>query len=151
MVKFIKTYWFGLFIGLILLFFLLFTTIIAVAPHADAKMRGFTPCTYQMAIKFSEQHKPTTKDVFATILSGYGCYFKVMVDGCKSFIHGQQTTPWENYFFEPELIMDEEDDDPEAAIDEDLKKANLLDEADKNIFEDDLLKENIDGQENQEK
>ena len=46
--NFLKQYWFGLLIGLIIFWFSSFMLIVAFAPHYDEKGRGFSACTAQM-------------------------------------------------------------------------------------------------------
>ena len=120
MLKFLREYAFFIVLGIFVLCFIGFVTIIAVAPHNDIKMRGFTPCTYQIAEKLMVDETLRQSEVLGIIAKGYGCYFKVMKDGILFFYKGQQPTPWANYLFEQEKNTIEED------FDEDLEENNLL-------------------------
>jgi hypothetical protein len=56
--------------------------IIAIAPHNDEKMRGFTPCTYEMADNISiYSGQRQLWGVVGAIVNSYVCYFSVMEDG----------------------------------------------------------------------
>ena len=96
MVKFIRLHWFGLCLGLLVLCFMLFTAIIAVAPHNDARMRGFTPCTYQMAVALQQNRTTPKSHIFKIIGEGYWCYFRVIGEGIDRFVKNEQPTPWAN-------------------------------------------------------
>lgn len=135
MVKFLKDYWFGILMSCLVFFCLLFAVIIAVAPHNDAKMRGFTPCTYQIAADLGQVEKPQLSAVLKIFGTGYECYFSVIVQGTKQYFAGQQKTPWANYFFEP-IIVDETEEEGEA-LSQELIDANMLD--DENVEEDNTL------------
>ena len=130
MVKFLRNYGFFLFLGILVLLFLSCITLISLAPHNDAKMRGFTPCSYQMVGKLTTDDNLKYSDVFFIMAEGYGCYFKVMGEGIALFYKGEQPTPWANYLFEEETF--DIDDEP---FDADLEQNNLLnDEVDFDDF-----------------
>ena len=138
MVKFIKDYWFGILVSGMVLVCMLFAAIIAVAPHNDADMRGFTPCTYQMADELGQSTKPEFKQLFKVISAGYGCYLTVMKEGMTAYIDGKQKTPWSNYLFVP-TVSDLEDTEVEA-FSKELTDANMLNddnsEAKSELFDD---------------
>ncbi|MBR2273881.1 MAG: hypothetical protein IJ864_03500 [Alphaproteobacteria bacterium] len=148
MVKFFREYWFGLLLSTIVVIFALFTVIITVAPDSDARMRGFTPCTYQMAARLSQGTKLKVGEAFKVVWESYGCYLRVMHEGWKGYLHNQQPTPWANYLFEPETWSDDEDN-AESALGSDLENASLLkDGADeKSTLYDDVKQENDNGSE----
>ena len=143
MVKFIRLHWFGLCLSIFIVLFMIFTIIVAIAPHDDARMRGFTPCTYQMAGALNQEANHKMMAAFKTVTGGYFCYFQVMSEGAKLFMLGKQKTPWENYLFEAESINEiPEESEPFSS---DLLQANVLDE--KEVKEDFLgqdVKENAD-------
>ena len=126
MVKLLKDYWFEIFVSIMVFFCLLFVVIIAVAPHNDAEMRGFAPCTYQMAEDLGQEVKPDLKMIFGVVTTGYGCYFSVMKQGVVQYFAGKQKTPWANYLFQP-IVLDLEDTQFET-FPEDLMNANMFDE-----------------------
>lgn len=125
----IKEYWFGGLMALMVVLFLLFVVVVAVAPHNDMKMRGFAPCTVMMAeeLNISAGQKKMW-EVMSAVSGGYLCYAAVMREGASLWLEGKQPTPWANYLFEPETyIVSPEESEP---LSEDLLKANLLDEED---------------------
>lgn len=125
----IREYWFGELMALIVVLFLLFVTVVAVAPHHDMKMRGFAPCTMAVAeeLNISASQKKIW-EVMSAVGSGYLCYAAVMREGVSLWLDGEQTTPWANYMFEPETyVVSPEESEP---LSEELLKANLLDEED---------------------
>ena len=132
MVKFVRLHWFGLLLSIFVVLFMLFMAVIAVAPHNDAKMRGFTPCTYQMAQELSRDTSHKMMRIFKIVNNGYFCYFQVISEGAKQFALGKQKTPWENYLFKAESF--EEIPEEGEPFSDDLLKANVLD--DKEVKED---------------
>lgn len=126
MIKFIKDYWFECLLGLCLVLFLLFSIVVGIAPHNDAKGRGFTKCTSEMAFVLQQEEKLSIIKVAKMVSKGYGCYALVMAEGIKLFIQHKQPTPWNNYLFEEESLEYQEDEG--EGFSEDLLKANLLDD-----------------------
>lgn len=127
MVEFFKECWFGFLLTTIAVLFLAFVAIVSLAPHNDARLRGFAPCTYKMAIDLGQNIGGNrAKAVFEAVSSGYVCYAGVMVQGWSRWLSGKQNTPWENYLFEAETY----EIPPELSepFSEDLLKANRLDE-----------------------
>ena len=143
MKRLVKEYWFIFICGMFVLFFFLFSVVVAVAPHIDMKQRGFSPCTYQMAEEFQATDKLGFWHTISTVNKGYVCYAKVMLKGAEMFFKGEQNTPWANYLFEPELETDPFADDVEP-YSEDLIKANMLNESMQNtdLLQDDVKEKN---------
>ncbi len=136
MVEKVKEYWFGLLLFLFSLLFLLFIAIVASAPHDDAKMRGFAPCTYIMTQELNIY--ASQRDVvgaLGAVTQSYICYAKVMKEGLKNWFVGKQSTPWENYFFKADnFIVPPELSEP---FSEELLKANRLNDDEPNdMFQD---------------
>lgn len=101
-------------------------TIISIAPHNDAKMRGFTPCTYEMGVKLSDPRANVgLQYAFRVVMQSYVCYGKVIKDGVELWLAGEQEKPWDNYLFEPEIW--DVPSELEEPFSEDLLKANKLD------------------------
>lgn len=126
MVKKIKEYWFGGMMALLVLFCLVFVAVVGVAPHNDAKMRGFSPCTYQMAADLSDAGaQKRVWGVFAAVGGGYLCYAGVMREGAELFFKHRQPTPWANYLFEPDEGDDVEDGGDDVSA-EGLPDSNLF-------------------------
>ena len=133
MVKFFREYWFGFLIGCCFFIFIGFAILVMVAPHSDAKMRGFTPCTYNMAKNLSASPQVKMRDVFSQINKTYWCYLGVIYEGGKNFFTGKQESPWSNYLFESEIIEINEFEGDDVEIEpysEDLLDANLLNDED---------------------
>ena len=126
-----------------MLLFIAFITIVALAPHNDGEMRGFTPCTYQLVDHLNGQEKIGALDVLGEVNATYLCYFSVIKDGMTLYRQGKQPTPWANYMFEP---SDETMEDLEL-YPQDLLDANLLDNEKPEELLDNQIKENEDGQE----
>ncbi len=134
MVNKIRQYWFGFLLAVFMVGFLALSIIIAVAPHNDDKMRGFTPCTYEMANSISVYS--AKRDIFGVIgaiYNSYKCYLDVMSEGFKNWYDDKQNTPWENYIFEP--VSMEIPDELSEPFSEDLLKANKLNEKEGDIFD----------------
>ena len=136
MVKTIKEDWFGILLCTLSAIFLVFVAIVAAAPHDDLKMRGFAPCTFQMAYDLNlYSTQSDIAGVLGAIAESYVCYAAVMGEGVKLWLNGKQPTPWANYFFEPETLkVPEEMSEP---FSEELLKANRLDDEgeEQGIFE----------------
>ena len=135
MVKTIKEYWFGILLCTLSAIFLVFVAIVAAAPHDDLKMRGFAPCTFQMAYDLNlYSTQSDIAGVLGSIAESYVCYAAVMGEGVKLWLNGKQPTPWANYFFRPDTFkIPEELSEP---FSEELLKANRLDDEEKHeIFE----------------
>lgn len=140
----IREYWFGGLMALFVVLFLLFVAIVATAPHNDARMRGFAPCTFVMAEELNAAAgERKIWEVMTVIGKGYLCYAGVMRLGAELWAEGKQPTPWANYMFTPETYLALPDES--EPFSEDLLKANLLDEDEKSSFEDnEEIKENDD-------
>ena len=142
----IKEHWFGMLLAFVVLLFLLFIIVVLRAPHNDARMRGFTPCTYAMAEELTQASSARGFGTVAgAVTSGYFCYAKVMAEGVKLWLAGKQSTPWENYLFEAEKFMiSPTDSEP---FSDDLLNANLLDVEEESTFLQNDIKENVNDKE----
>lgn len=102
MVKKIREYWFGILLLGMVIVSLVFAMVVAVAPHNDLKMRGFSLCTFQMAQNLSEDTaKRDVWGILSTIAKANFCYAGVISEGVELWFSGKQNTPWANYLFEP--------------------------------------------------
>lgn len=137
LVNFFRKHWFSLFLGCFIALFILFSVVIVVAPHNDAKMRGFTPCTYQMALKLDESVDQSKFQLLKVVNQGYACYFRVMIEGVRRYFNHQQANPWANYLFEAESVANFQDDEDIEPFPEDLLQANLLDDDTESTWEED--------------
>ena len=101
----------------------MFAIVVALSPHNDLEMRGFAPCTVQMAEKLSENAaNQEVWGVFVTIAETNLCYVGVMRKGVELWVGGKQNTPWANYIFEP-LTFDATPEESEP-YSQDLLDAN---------------------------
>ena len=130
--------------ALIVLVFLLFIVVVAIAPHGDMKMRGFAPCTVTMAEELNAgAGQKKMWEVISGVGRGYLCYAAVMREGVSLWLEGKQTTPWANYMFVPETYVASKEES--ELFSEDLLNANLLDEEEGEPFIINTeIKENID-------
>jgi len=128
-INFIKNYWFEFLLGLCVVLFLLFSVVVGIAPHNDARGRGFTKCTSEMAFVLQQTDKLSVMRAAKMVGEGYWCYALVMKEGIELFVKGKQKTPWSNYLFDEERFDAKEGDEGEG-FSEDLLKANLLDDED---------------------
>ena len=140
----IREYWFGLLMIVWVVVTLLFVLIVAIAPHNDIKMRGFTPCTYDMAGAVSDAGSSRHFwGVMSGVGKGYLCYARVMKQGFALWIKGEQPTFWSNYLFEPE-VYDATPAESEP-LSKELLNANLLDdEEESTVWQGNTSKESID-------
>ena len=143
MIKAFREHWFGLILSVMVLMCACFVLVVAIVPHGDAKMRGFTPCTYTMAAELGQTGEAVKViEVMKIVGRGFFCYGKVMKEGMSLFLNGKQKTPWANYLFEPEVVKDEFAGEVTEPFSEDLLKANLLDEDEEELLVNDEHKEN---------
>lgn len=123
---------------------LLFVIVVAVAPHNDIKMRGFTPCTYDMAGEINEAGATRSLwGVMSGVGRGYLCYARVMKQGAMLWIKGEQPALWSNYLFEPEVYAaTPAESEP---LSKELLNANLLDDDEEpTVWQGNTSKESID-------
>lgn len=141
----IREYWFGGLMALFVVLFLLFVAVVAAAPHNDAQMRGFTPCTYVMAEELNAgAGSKKMWQVISAVGHGYLCYAGVMREGVERWAAGSQPTPWANYMFAAETYLAKPGES--EPLSEELLKANRLDDEEENetFLQNDEIKESID-------
>ena len=110
---FLKCYWFGLLMSLILLIGFLFFLLVLISPHNDLQKRGFVPCTDALAqnlLSCPKENKYTCS--IKHILAHSWCHIEVIGEGFSFWWQGKQATPWSNYIYEPQTstITDPNDD-----------------------------------------
>lgn len=111
--KFIKSYWFGVLIGLWMFLFITMVVLVLVAPHHDAKNRGFAFCTQDLVDGLAQCNNSSLCGLKA-ILKNTWCDVAIIAKGCGDWIKGEQPYPWSNYIFEPELKQNSYVDDAEV-------------------------------------
>lgn len=107
--RFLKANWFGIFIGLIIFWFLAFFAIVAFAPREDVGQHGFVKCTNALAENIENCGQNKFFCTFNQILKNAGCDVEVIADGLKLWLNGGQERPWSNYYFTPVTADDVED------------------------------------------
>ena len=130
---FINKHWFGLLTGFIIFIFGVLFILVLLSPRQDAQRRGFIPCTEAMAEKILSCEKNKVFCLLSVVVQNTWCDIKVVGTGMQKWAKGQQTTPWENYIFIPELPADE-DFDAEARA-EYLKTSPNIEEEMKRLHE----------------
>ena len=116
---------FGFFWTLIFLLVALWVFIISIAPHNDMRMRGFSPCTYEMGAKLSSpEFNRSLRSALDVVIESHFCYFEVVKVGFMDWLEGKQEKPWDNYFFEPDVWV--VPDGLSEPFSDDLLKANKL-------------------------
>ena len=91
-------------------------------------------------------------DVVKEVNNVYGCYFDVMKEGLVLYLRNEQSTPWANYWFEPEGYAPKSgegeamDPYPQDLLDASLLNDDHVDE----VLMKDINKENKDGEESAE-
>ena len=100
--NFIKKYWFGSLISLIICCFLILFLLLIISPKQDAKNRGFIKCTQQMIEDIYDCNRKIWCSIKA-IGNNTLCDIGIVVEGITLWIDDKQSYPWSNYIFEPEI------------------------------------------------
>ena len=100
--KFLKNHWFNILIALLIIITMGQTLLVAFSPREDKLERGFIPCTKQLTINIINCQSKIWCVTKAVVQNG-GCDAKVIMQGIKLWLKGEQSTPWDNYFFQPDL------------------------------------------------
>lgn len=78
------------------------TTVLIISPKNDLQNRGFIACTRDLVLNLGECKSGETGCVFKSFYKDTSCNLGVIADGFSAWIKGNQSTPWDNYIFEPE-------------------------------------------------
>ena len=105
MIKFIKHFWFHIFITFLLLCFVGIAVLILLSPKQDMKRRGFVPCTEEMIEDLLNCNRRFLCSSRAIIENNL-CVAQVIRIGFSDWVKGKQPRPWSNYIFKPELYSD---------------------------------------------
>ncbi len=108
---FIKNHWFGLLLSLVVGFFMLVFALVLFSPREDLHSRGFIPCTEEMAYNMLGCNENKAWCMLKEVVKNTFCDIGVIVDGVAAWHKGEQPRPWSNYFFTPELPVDEQMED----------------------------------------
>ena len=99
--RFMKKHWFGLLISLVILVYAGLFILMIFSPKQDIQKRGFIKCTEQFVDESALCRGHWC--IFQKIIQNNFCNFGVVKEGVVNWMAGTQSTPWENYLFEPEL------------------------------------------------
>ncbi|MBE6448078.1 MAG: hypothetical protein E7018_02125 [Alphaproteobacteria bacterium] len=111
--NFVRHHWFGLIMSIVVCAFMLMFVLVLLSPRQDAKKRGFIPCTETLAENILSCQKNKVFCLLSAVVKNSWCDAKVIGAGFSMWVGGEQSTPWANYIFEPEIVFDGIDD-PEA-------------------------------------
>ncbi len=102
---FLKEHWFGIIIGCWFFVLSLFVAVILIAPHQDAKNRGFVYCNQNFVEQISECNNANLCVVKA-ILYNTGCDITIIKQSFIDWLHHKHPYPWSGYIFDPEPLTD---------------------------------------------
>ncbi len=105
--NFLKQYWFGLLVTLVLLLAALLFLIVLLSPRQDNQRRGFIPCTENMAAELYDCNGRSFC-MLGAVLNNSLCDAGVVWTGVKEWSAGKQAAPWSNYFFTPDVSSEDE-------------------------------------------
>lgn len=100
--KFIKHHWFNILMVLFILVSMGQTLLVAFSPREDKQNRGFIPCTKQLSMQLIECQSGAWC-VIKAVMKNSGCDLKVIGQGLSLWVKGEQSTPWSNYLYQPDL------------------------------------------------
>lgn len=88
------------------------TIMLFISPRQDALKRGFIPCTEKLVIDISACPRGEISCPLKHLWQDMKCNSSVILGGFGSWIKGEQSTPWENYLFEPKAVAEIDEEDP---------------------------------------
>lgn len=100
--KFFKKYWFVILVSLFIAVYLTVFLLVLFSPKTDKLNRGFIPCTKKMAEEILRDETKSSWNLVKIIIKNTYCDTTVVFNGLSDWVKGKQSTPWANYFFEPE-------------------------------------------------
>ena len=100
-------------LALFSIFMVYMCAVLAFSPRTDALERGFIPCTQRLVEQLTACRRGEVGCALGRLWQDMQCNVSVVFDGFGAWIKGKQTTPWENYLFEPVLV---------SSLDEDLSQ-----------------------------
>ena len=84
------------------------STAMYLSPRQDVLNRGFIPCTKQLVFELSGCQKGKIGCPLKLLWQDMKCNIKVVGNGFKNWVAGNQPAPWSNYLFEPEMYVEDE-------------------------------------------
>ena len=109
--NFIKSHWFGILICLWLVLFVAMMVVVLIAPHNDAKNRGFAFCTHNLINTLENCNRKIICSTKA-ITDNTVCDIKIITNSFYKWLKGDNRFPWSDYIFSPEKsfsYIDEEE------------------------------------------
>ncbi|MDY6365023.1 MAG: hypothetical protein SPL73_09085 [Cyanobacteriota bacterium] len=107
-----------------MVYIIYFAIVLVLSPKNDLKNRGFIACTKSLVINLGECESGQTGCVLSSFYDDTKCNSKVIFNGFMNWLKGNQSAPWSNYIFEPEL--QEKSENPYIGnIKEDMQQIEL--------------------------
>ena len=105
--RFLRDHWFGFLLSLFFGAYFVVFLLVLFAPTKDIQKRGFTKCSASLYndLKLCDR---SSWCLLKNVLINNWCNVTVVGDGVSAWVKGEQSTPWANYFFEPELPQSDE-------------------------------------------
>ena len=98
----IKKHWFVIALGVFIVFYFGFLSLVFFAPRIDGLDRGFVGCTKKLIAEISVCQKGSVWCTVKAVLKNNSCDFKVVKNGFILWLKGKQKRPWSNYYFKPD-------------------------------------------------
>lgn len=92
--------------GIMILCALAYFTIVFISPRYDLQRRGFIPCTEKLADSVEKCGRNNILCTLGAIWTDNMCNISVIWQGLNKWVRGEQSTPWSNYIFEPEIATE---------------------------------------------
>jgi len=88
------------------------TVMLFISPRQDALKRGFIPCTEKLVIDISSCQRGKISCPLMHLWQDMKCNGSVVLGGFGAWVKGEQSTPWENYLFEPKAFAEIDEETP---------------------------------------
>lgn len=88
------------------------TVMLFISPRQDALKRGFIPCTEKLVIDISSCQRGKISCPLMHLWQDMKCNGSVVLGGFGAWVKGEQSTPWENYLFEPKALAEIDEETP---------------------------------------
>ena len=110
--RFFREHWFGGLVSLLVAVYVLMFVLVLAAPRQDEKQRGFVKCTAVMKDELLKCQK-SLFCALSVVASNSFCNVSVIGEGVALGLGGEQSTPWANYLFEPQISAGDEKNHPD--------------------------------------
>jgi len=132
--KFIKKNAFWIVVDFVFLLYFAFLGLIFFAPRVDKLERGFIGCTKNLIEDIYQCREVGVWCSIKATLKNNICDFKVIKSGFVAWLNGKQKTPFANYYFEP-VLEDEPDEELKALYQEHIDIFKDMEELNKKRIE----------------